>query len=140
MHNQFQAEMKMISTPSEDLDIYLRKWNTGCSDINDILNELKSSNFEVKVCAENHIQIPSLKKAEYITLTAYSHDTFIKLFIVDCIDFYKNNSPEYANSNWCSKRKGDKIVLCNFAQIPTGNCIASKYVYLFNYYEIETTK
>ncbi len=125
----------------EEIREIKKKWIGGNSDIKSIINMLKKKDYQTRVLGEEHFMSYSLKVIEKKSLCLFSSDRPMKSFIMSAIEYFNQENFQYPIASWQAKFNDEnKLVLVNFGKVPSGNFLFNKYVFTFNYFELEISK
>lgn len=137
---QLEKIKNMDLSQDEEINMIKYLWAGGNSDIHSILNILRAKKYKINVSCEEHVMLTSLSKVKKTLLTLFSTNQKMKSFTISSINTFNNNYSEFPVCFWQSEKSDNKLILVNFAKIPTGNMIFNKYVYSFNYFELQLAK
>jgi hypothetical protein len=129
-------QMRSNDAISEALETAKIKWSSGNYDINSILVHLASKKCKVTIKREYHFVEPTTTKIRETAMYVFGNNESLRVFIVKAIlDFESLGTT--GKCLWYSHTDNNKLWLVNFSQIPTGNWVFHRYLYPFNYFEID---
>lgn len=121
----------------DEINMFLNRWLCGLTFIGDLSFYIRLKNFRIDVVSEAQFKCNSSKKIETNVLNAFIHNYSIKTFVSQKIKEFKKTHTDVLRIAWGGSKVGNKLVLYYLSQFPTGNLFFKKYMYGFNYYEIE---
>lgn len=127
---------------NDEIKLFLTRWLNGLSFIDGIIDNIQNQNYKINVIFSNVTQDNSLSTVEKNASNVFANNPIMKNFIIKYASAFrwKWTNNEYPVSIFDGHINGNKLILYSFSQIPTGNKLFSKYLYIINYYELELTK
>lgn len=125
------AEAEM--TKEEFIISAKKQWVSGETSIESILKLIKSKNYKVDIISQQNYNFSSLSSLKSDLMMMFSHNLNMKSFIIT----WCNSNPDKYECYWFGEVIGDRLIVANFANIPTGNMIFNRSIYVFNYYDIQ---
>lgn len=127
---------------NEEINLFLIRWINGLSFIGDMISNIQNQNYNINVIFSNVTQDNSLSTVKKNATNIFFNNPIMKAFIIKYANAlqWKWTNNEYPLCVFDGHIENNKLILYSFSQIPTGNKLFSKYLYIINYYELELTK
>ena len=117
----------------EVLEAAKKWWAYKQSDIFSTANTITTKGYKLLLSVQHHLQTTNLSKLKKDAFRIFSDNRNMKTFVINNTTGLKTRQ----GGSWYSQITDGKLILANFANIPTGNLVFNKCEYFVDYYELE---